>query len=117
MNVKECYKIIDGDYQEIMRLLVSEERVIKYLLKFKEDQCMDELTKALDEKRYEDAFRYAHTLKGVSINLMMKKLVASSSALTDALRQHETAVEKLYDQVREDYNLTISTIDNLMKDM
>lgn len=116
MNVKDCYEKINGDYHEIMHLLVSEDRVIKYLLKFKNDQCMNELTKALDEKRYEDAFRYAHTLKGISINLMMKKLAASSSALTDALRQHETSVEKLYNQVKDDYEITISAIDTLIKD-
>lgn len=116
MSVKDCYEKINGDYYEIMHLLVSEDRVIKYLLKFKNDQCMNELTKALDEKRYEDAFRYAHTLKGISINLMMKKLAASSSALTDALRQHETSVEKLYNQVKDDYEITISAIDTLIKD-
>lgn len=114
MNVKECYEMLGGDYDEIMRLMISEERVIKYLLKFKEDHCMLDLTTALNDKRYDEAFRFAHTLKGVSINLMMKRLEASCSALTEALRAKQTEVEQLYNQVKSDYELTIQAIDCLI---
>ena len=110
MNVKECYERFGGNYEEIMRLLMTEARVIKYLLKFRKDTCMQELTKALKEERYEDAFRYAHTLKGVSTNLMMERLVVSSCELTEALRHNETDVEDLYNNVKEDYDLIIEAI-------
>ena len=43
MNVKECYEMFGGNYEEIMRLLMTEARVIKYLLKFRKDTCMQEL--------------------------------------------------------------------------
>lgn len=115
MNVKECYEMFGGDYDEILHLLASDERILKYLLKFKEDQCMDGLTLALKEKRYEDAFRYVHTLKGVSSNLRMKKLEVSSSDLTEVLRRHETEVDDLYEKVKQDYEMTIQAIDSLMK--
>ena len=110
MNVKECYEMFGGNYEEIMRLLMTEARVIKYLLKSRKDTCMQELTKALKEERYEDAFRYAHTLKGVSTNLMMERLVVSSCELTEALRHNETDVEDLYNNVKEDYDLIIEAI-------
>lgn len=110
MSVKECYEMFGGNYDEVMRLFMNEVRVIKYLLKFKNDTCMQELTRALEEERYDNAFHYAHTLKGVSINLMLGKLITSSAVLTDALRQGETDVKELYNNVKADYDLIIKAI-------
>ena len=58
MNVKECYEMFGGNYEEIMRLLMTEARVIKYLLKFRKDTCMQELTNALshNETDVEDLY-------------------------------------------------------------
>lgn len=114
MNIKECYTEFGGDYEEILRLLMNEERIMKYLKKFKEDTTMTKLEDALTNQQYEDAFRYAHTLKGICINLMIKQLGTSSSALTEALRRQEHDVENLYKQVKIDYDITIAAIDQLL---
>lgn len=53
MNVKECYTLMGGDYDEIMYLMRSEARIIKYLKRFKEDQTMQQLTQALEQQDYD----------------------------------------------------------------
>lgn len=116
MNVKECYTLMGGDYDEIMYLMRSEARIIKYLKRFKEDQTMQQLTQALEQQDYDLAFRCAHTLKGVSVNLNMMNLATSSNQLTTALREQKKNVEDLYLAVKQDYDATIKAIDELLSE-
>ena len=46
----------------------------RFALKFLEDQSYIQLKQALENKNYEDAFRSAHTLKGVCQNLSFDRL-------------------------------------------
>lgn len=65
----------------------------------------------------EEAFRAAHTLKGVSQNLAFTPLVKSVSALTEQLRnrtEYGDDIEPLLQQVKEDYNNTLSMINSLL---
>ena len=65
----------------------------------------------MQQEDYENAFRAAHSIKGVCQNLGFLKLSQSSSALTEALRggknQDTTELER---QVREDYERTVQGI-------
>ncbi|MDE6402089.1 MAG: Hpt domain-containing protein, partial [Clostridiales bacterium] len=61
----------------------------------------------------EEAFRAAHTLKGVGLNLSLTKLHKSASAMTEALRgktDYSAEYEPLFEQVKADYELTVSCI-------
>ena len=53
---------------------------------FLEDQSYLQLKQALKDKNYEDAFRSAHTLKGVCQNLSFDRLYEVSHELTELLR-------------------------------
>ena len=116
MSVKKCYTLMGGNYDEVMRLMMSEARVVKYLTKFKQDTTMQQLTQALEHQEYEDAFRYAHTLKGVSMNLYFTNLAESSSKLTEALRVNNTDVASLYADVKRDYDIVMKAINELVSD-
>ena len=69
MRIQEFYKEIGSDYEETARRLGSEELIRKFALKFLNDPSFEELESAFAEHEVEKAFRAAHTLKGVAINL------------------------------------------------
>ena len=56
------------------------------MFKFLDDGSYQELVNALKEGRDEDAFRAAHTLKGVCQNLSFTSLYEPSQTITEALR-------------------------------
>ncbi len=117
MTVKECYDRMGGNYEEVMGRLRTEERVKKFVKKFPADGSFDLLVSSLAEANYADAFRAAHTLKGVCQNLSFTKLYESSHVLTEAVRGGELHpgcdLEALLAEVRADYELTRGSIEAL----
>ena len=83
------------------------------MLKVAEDKSFDNLCENLKTRNIEEAFRAAHTLKGVGLNLSLTRLHKSASAMTEALRgktEYSADFEPLFDKVKEDYELTVSCI-------
>jgi len=74
MTMQECYKAIGGNYEAVLGRLHNEALIPRFTLKFLEDQSYLQLKQALENKNYEDAFRSAHTLKGVCQNLSFDRL-------------------------------------------
>ena len=63
------------------------------------------------EGDYEEAFRAAHTLKGVSQNLSFTKLYRSSHEITEALRDKSyDKAAQLFAKVEADYLQTVAAI-------
>ena len=60
----------------------------KFLRRFVQDQNYAALTEAVREGRVQDAFAAAHTLKGVSANLSLTRLMESVSEVVEALRSY-----------------------------
>lgn len=111
MTVKECYDRLGGDYEGVVSRLLKEERVKKYMLKFLDDDSFALLRTSLQEGNMENAFRAAHTLKGVCQNLGFERLYQSSGQLTELLRSKaEDDVSELLAKTEEDYELTVSAI-------
>ncbi len=114
MTVKEYYEVINGDYEGVISRLRSDERVKKFVLKFLDDGSYKLLCDALDEKNYEEAFRAAHTIKGICQNLGFDKLYESSANLTEKLRNKEIEdIDKYVEIVQKDYETTIKRIREL----
>ena len=86
MTMQECYEAIGGNYEAVLERLHSEALIRRFALKFLEDQSYIQLKQALENKNYEDAFRGAHTLKGVCQNLSFDRLYEVSNDLTELLR-------------------------------
>ena len=113
MTLKECYAALGGDYDEALGRLRSERLVQKFVLKFLNDGSYDLLCTSLEAGNREEAFRAAHTIKGVCGNLAFSALLASSEALTEALRDGKPAQpgeEALIAKVKEDYQRTAQAI-------
>ena len=116
MTVEKCYEIMKGDYKDVLTRLVTDDRVKKFLLKMLNDPSFSELSAALETGDMEEAFRAAHTLKGVSKNLAITSLASSAGNLTEALRgkkEYNADIEALFKKVKKDYSLTITAIQML----
>lgn len=111
MTLEECYAAMGGDYDGAMNRLRSEKLLMKFVLKFLEDPNMETLRTALAAGDQDSAFRAAHTLKGLCLNLGFTKLGDSSSQLTEAVRSSIAAdASALMQQLESDYTEAIQTI-------
>ena len=111
MTLQECYEALGGNYQEVSSRLPSEKFIQKFVLKFLDDQSYQLLEDSWQSGNDEEAFRAAHTIKGVCQNLDFTKLYQSSSQLSEALRNGFTPeAPALVEQVKADYTQTADAI-------
>ncbi len=114
MTLKECYEKMEANYEEVIGRLRSERLVQKFALKFLDDPSYRLLITSMEEKNYEEAFRAAHTIKGVCQNLGFTRLGRSSSALTEALRGGwSQEADSLLEQTKADYQSTVTPLQAL----
>ena len=111
MTLQECYEKLGGDYAAVSARLPSEKFIQKYVLKFADDKTMELLESSFAGGDYDEAFRAAHTIKGMCQNLCFARLEESSSALTEALRGGKSpGAGELYEKVQKDYRQTADAI-------
>ena len=98
----------------MLKRLGSEALVKRFAVKFLNDPSFQDLTDGLAANDGEKAFRAAHTLKGVCLNLGFTELYKVSAELTEVLRGRETAgSDALYQQVKEQYIVLTDAIKEL----
>ena len=114
MTLRECYDSIGSDYDKaVTRMCNKESMLAKFAKKFPADPTYTGLLEAFESGDVPTAFRMAHTLKGLCLNLGLDKLQVSSSELTEALRNAETfpdSAPELLDRVKRDYEFTVNAI-------
>ena len=119
MTIQECYHQLGGNYATLKSRLPSDSLIKKFITMFLDDSSFSELCRALEEGQREEAFRAAHTLKGVCANLGFDRLRTSASALTELLRPEISGVPEeaafIMDAVKHDYESTVSTIQAYLK--
>lgn len=116
MTVQECYAAIGGDYQEIMSRLRTEERIRKFTGMFLKEESYQTLVQMLKEGKQDEAFRAAHTLKGVCQNLSFTALFRSANEVTEALRAKDMdGANALLPQLTADYEQTVSGVRQLLE--
>ena len=83
----------------------------KFARMFLDDDSYPKLERSLKEENVEEAFRAAHTLKGVCQNLGFTNLYQPTYELTEVLRAGTLEGSKeWFDRVTEQYNITIDAI-------
>lgn len=70
----------------LKRFMGNEAMYIKFVKKFLEDKSYGELLENITKRDYEEAFKSAHTLKGVTANLGIEPVRAAASQITELLR-------------------------------
>ncbi len=117
MTLSECFTALGGNYDEVIGRLRSERIVRKFVLKFLTDDSFANLCRALEEGNGEEAFRAAHTIKGICQNLGFDRLYKSSSRLTEELRSGgKPEKTDLFRDVEADYQVTMAAIRRLQEE-
>ena len=114
MTIQECYQQLGGDLAAVKTRLPSDSLITKFITKFLDDSSFSELCQALQNGQREEAFRAAHTLKGVCANLGFDRLGASASKMTELLRPEGSGVPEeavlILGEVSYEYRVTVSAI-------
>ena len=114
MSIEECYKQLGGDYTQVLARLMSPRLVIRFIAKFPDDKSFEQLAHAMAQQNRADAFRAAHTLKGVCQNLGLDRLLVSVQTLTELLRpqseQLPAQAVACFEDVQQDYAQTVCVI-------
>lgn len=114
MTLKECYKVLGGDYEVVVSRLMNEAFVRKILIKFLSDKSCIDIFENLKSDKLDDAFRSAHTLKGICQNLGFGKLYESAVEVTEALRNGKNNTNpEMLEKLKKRYEETISAIKNI----
>lgn len=111
MTIKECYEKMGGDFDGVLKRLGSEALIQRFAVKFLNDTSFQDLKDGIESGDAAKAFRGAHTLKGVCLNLGFESLYQVSAELTEKLRDRELKdYEGLYQAVKEQYARVIEAI-------
>lgn len=114
MTIDECCQQLGGDYATLKTRLPSDSLIKRFITKFLDDSSFSELCHAIQEGQREEAFRAAHTLKGVCANLGFDQLGASASKMTELLRPEGSGIPEeavfMMNEVKRDYEMTVGAI-------
>ena len=110
MSLEIAYAAMGGDLETVRGRLLTDERIEKFAKIFLQDTSMQTLESALEAGDLPEAYRGAHTLKGVSRDL-------GFTPLSDALRLDDAgvpanmeAVSELMPAVRDAYATVVDAI-------
>ncbi len=114
--IEELYNHIGGDYAKAISRMQNDERIKKYLKFFLMDESYQQLAQAMEAHNCEEAFRGAHTLKGVSQNMAFAVLGNIVEQITEELRakDFDKALET-FPKVTESYQKVIEEIKRIME--
>ena len=110
MTLEELYEMIGGDYRSTKSRFMTDERILRFVRKFPLDQSYRLLESSLSTGDQAEAFRAAHTLKGVAQNLGFTALYEIASSVTEVLRGGGTATADQLDELKIKYDLVIDSI-------
>lgn len=121
MSLEVCYAAIGGDLEGVRGRLLTDERITKFVGIFMEDTSFQTLIDSLESGAMDEAFRAAHTMKGISRDLGFTPLFEASDKLADALRPGADGLPTAPDEVpellqctREAYETTTEAISALL---
>ena len=114
MDIKECYRKMGGNFDDVMQRLGNESFIQRFVIRFLDDPSFQMIKDGIEKKDAELAFRGAHTLKGVCLNLGFSELYKASAELTEVLREREIPDNAdLYQKVKEQYEILTAAIQEL----
>ncbi|MBS5062159.1 MAG: Hpt domain-containing protein [Hungatella hathewayi] len=107
MTLKEAYEKLGGDYADTT-CRIGEDMLLRLIGILLKDSNYTDICMSLKQQDYETAFRAAHTLKGVTLNLGLSLLAEKTAKLTETLRSAQNA---------DDIQLAFTDFDNAYRDM
>ncbi len=115
MSIRELYVALNGDYEDILGRLRSDDLILRFLRKFLDEPSYAHMCSAADLGDVQETILGAHRLKGVAANLSFTELCDKLIALLTSLRQeNQTEIDKeLLGAVVAQYEKTIRLIEEL----
>lgn len=86
MTLTELYALIDGDYDQAMRVLRMEKLMDKHIRKLPQNGVVEKLLEAGQQLEPTPMFEAAHAMKGVCANLGLVKLSQAASEIAEEYR-------------------------------
>lgn len=117
MNLNEFYESMNVDLNVVLQRLLRKNLIIKYFKMFLDDTSFSSLQEAMKSHDRQLAFRSAHTLKGLCLNLEFQSVFPLLYQLTDALRGNEVTLEaeELFEEFSHQYFQLINNIQNVLE--
>ena len=114
-RLERFYSSVEADAKEIIaRLGGMPQLVERFLGKFLADESFDRLYVALAAGETKEAFREAHTLKGVCANLGIQSLYVKASAVTELLRaEHLEEAKRALPDLEAEYKRVVALMNEL----
>lgn len=112
MNLEECYKVIDGDLDDLKTRLSKHASIVKYLRRFLDDGEFARMLEAYEAKDYATVFEASHNLKGMANNLSITGFGRSISEVCEAVRDGNIKdnLPELIAAAKVDYDKIITAI-------
>ena len=111
MTLEECYTAMGANYQDVLKRFYKSDMIRRFVKMFLQDDSFRLLTDAMAKQDVKEAFRAAHTLKGVCQNLGFDAPYAPSSALTEALRGGSLdGADELFPPVEKEYQRVVEAL-------
>ncbi len=115
--MREKLAAVGVEYDEVLkRFMGKEDFYLRMLKKFLNDQNYEELRQAVAQKDWPEAFKYAHTVKGLCGNLGLGGMLEYVGPMTEELRSEpydEAAITGYMENVSKAYEETIEVIQAL----
>lgn len=93
------------------RFMGNEALYIKFLKRFMEDESFQTMQEQFKKGNLEEAFKAAHTLKGLTANLGLDGIMVSVVPITEKLRAgSEDGVKELMEQVAREYEVVFGIL-------
>lgn len=86
MTIQELYKQFGGNYEQVSRIMKTDQLIERYICRFEESGLMERLRAAAETMDASGIFEAAHAMKGVCGNLGFDTLAEEAAALADEFR-------------------------------
>lgn len=117
MNLKDAMELAGVDYEMTLnRFSNNEDLLRRFVKKFPDDKTFQELQAAVDDKRYSDVERAAHTLKGIAANLGFQYLSDLSAEVVNLVRADHCDKDNIgiaFSRVGKEYEKVVACVNRL----
>ena len=111
MKFEELYKELGGDYPEAVERFGGENTLKRFVLKFMNDDNFKLLSESLEKGDCKTAFRFAHTLKGICLNMDFGNMTSLARDITEKLRAGDlNGAAEVFPSLKREYDRTIELL-------
>lgn len=111
-KVCEDLQVTGVNIERVMsRFMGNEMMYINFLKRFTEDKSFEKMQNSFRQGDLEEAFKAAHTLKGLIANLGLDGIMEAVNPITEILRVgSDEGIKELMEQAGKEYNMVLEIL-------